>query len=345
MRRYYDIPAELDKADSLKQSIFRAVHPLLILRYIMKKSKTKKLPTIQKVLGDIGESFVQKHLSINSDSSVRADAFEYLGLHLLRERIDEDFDYSSEAIRALTERCRNSSKCVRFDPRKRPCLKDDFYKKNYNAILSLDWHNTGDDKFRFYCANKLSKLEVRSYLEDVSPRNQFILDHLLCSSFIGNHYQLEAKAGKDYLSMSEVEKKEWNKYWNGHPGRLDFFAKKDGDYYCIDAKVNSSRLSLWQHVRMNWMMKCGYISQIYNVKVKYPDKEKLITTYSEEGVESAIDLVEAELNIINYNYSMSEHAEKIVSDRKNFLSIAQIILPSEEAAEKAADSIYIFESD
>lgn len=88
---------------------------------------------------------------------------------------------------------------------------------------------------------------------------------------------------------------------------------------------------------MNWMMKCGYVSQIYNVKIKYPDKEKLIKTYSEEGVNSALELVKPELHIINYNYSMSEEAEKLVSNREKFLYTAQMTFPWDDAG----DSFYI----
>lgn len=310
---------------------------LSIPRLIMKNSKTKKIPTIQKVLGDIGENIVQKHLSTHSDSYVRADSIDYLALHLLREDLNENFDYNIEAIRSLTERCRNSSKCVRFKPSKRPCLKDEFYKKNYDASSALDLHDTGDDKFRYYCATKLSKLEIMSYLEELSPRNQFILDYLVCSSFIKNYYYSESKAKINYSYMTALQQKERRKYWIGHPGRLDFFAKNEGKYYCIESKVNSSKLSLWQHIRMNWMMKCGYIAQIYNIKIKYPDKEKLIKTYSEEGVNSAIELVKPELHIINYSYSMSEEAEKLVSNREKFLCTAQVKFPSDDLV----DSFYL----
>lgn len=303
----------------------------------MKNSKPKKLPTIQKVLGDMGENFVQEHLSTHSDSYVRADGIDYLTLHLLRKDLNENFDYNIGAIRSLTERCRNSSKCVRFDPSKRPCLKDEFYKKNYNAISALDWHDTGDDKFRYYCATKLSKLEIMSYLEDFSPRNQFILDYLMCSSFIQNYYYSKPNAEKNDSYMTALQQKESRKYWIGHPGRLDFFAKNESEHYCIDSKVNSSKLSLWQHIRMNWMMKCGYVSQIYNVKIKYPDKDKLIKTYSEEGVNSALELVKPELQIINYNYSMSEEAEKLVSNREKFLYTAQMTFPWDDAG----DSFYL----
>lgn len=304
----------------------------------MKNDKNQKLPSIQKVLGEMGEHFVQRHLSSHSDSYTRADGINFLAEHLLREDLKEDFDYSADAIRALTDRCRSSSKCVRFDANERPCLKDEFYEKNYNFDLGMDEHDTGDNKFRYYCADKLSKLEIMSYLEEFSPRNQFILDYLITSFFIDKYYQSDSlareAAGKDYSNMSELEKKEWSKYWNGIPGRLDFFAKKNGKYYCIDAKVNSSKLSLWQHVRMNWMMKCGHISQIYNVKIKYPDKEELIKTYAKYGVNSALELASPELQIIEYDYSMSDEAEKLVSDRESFLNIAQMTLPWDDWVDK-----------
>jgi RecA-family ATPase len=88
---------------------------------------------------------------------------------------------------------------------------------------------------------------------------------------------------------------------------------------------------------MNWMMKCGYISQIYNVKIKYPDKDKLIKIYAEEGVNSAMESVNPELVIIDYNYSMSEGAERLTSNRKNFLRTAQMTFPWDDLA----DSFYL----
>lgn len=297
----------------------------------MRNNNYQKLPSIQKILGDIGELFVQRHLSNHSDSYTKSDKIDFLAQHLLQEDLKENFDYSIDAIRALTQRCRNSTKCVRFDPSMRPCLNDEFYRRNKYPEQSIDIHETGNNKFRFYCANKLSKLEIMSYLEQFSPRNKFILDYLFCSSFIHNYYQSESiardEAGKDYLNMSELEKKEWSKYWKGHPGRLDFFAKKNDDFYCIDSKVNSSKLSLWQHVRMNWMMKNGHISQIYNVKIKYPDKEKLIKTYVKYSANAALELVSPELHIIDYEYSMSDEAERLVSDQENFIKIAQMTFP------------------
>ena len=102
----------------------------------MKNHKNQKLPSIQEVLGEMGEHFVQRHLSSHSDSYTRADGINFLAEHLLREDLKEDFDYSADAIRALTGRCRSSSKCVRFDAIERPCLKDEFYEKNYDFARS-----------------------------------------------------------------------------------------------------------------------------------------------------------------------------------------------------------------
>ena len=114
----------------------------------MKNDKNQKLPSIQKVLGEMGEHFVQRHLSSHSDSYTRADGINFLAEHLLREGLKEDFDYSVDAIRGLTDRCRSSSKCVRFDASERPCLKDEFYEKNHDFDLGMDEHDTGGNKFR-----------------------------------------------------------------------------------------------------------------------------------------------------------------------------------------------------
>ena len=77
-----------------------------------------------------------------------------------------------------------------------------------------------------------------SYLEDFFPRNQFILDYLMCSSFIQNYYY-KSNSEENESYMTALQQKERLKYWIGHPGRVDFFAKNEGEYYCIDSKVDS----------------------------------------------------------------------------------------------------------
>lgn len=77
--------------------------------------------------------------------------------------------------------------------------------------------------------------------------------------------------------------------------------------------------------------------KIYNVKIKYPDKDTLIKVYAEEGVNSAMESVNPELHIIDYNYSMSEDGERLTSNRKDFLSTAQMTFPWDDSA----DSFYL----
>lgn len=276
--------------------------------------------SIQKIYGNIGEEVCQRHLAAHMDSHVRADEFNFIGSSLLKPEIKPSFDISD--IREVSEKCRNSGYCE-FVGNERPCLKDDFFTPNFEAVSLLNFKDTGDEKYRWYCAIRNTKLEIDSYKEGkFSGKDQFIRDYLICHFFIQNYYYREAER-RDYNGLNETEKKEFHKYWNGHPGRLDFFAHSGERFYCIDSKVNSSRLSLWQQVRLSWMQSCGHICQIYSVKFKCADKDKLTAIYCSEGVEAAIDHLNPQVHIIEYESSKYPEAERLVADREKLLKISR----------------------
>src|SRR6266850_722297 len=51
---------------------------------------------------------------------------------------------------------------------------------------------------------------------------------------------------------------QWTQFWNGYPGRIDFFGVKDGKPACFEVKANRGRLSRWQFIRLQWMKNQGF---------------------------------------------------------------------------------------
>lgn len=275
--------------------------------------------TIQKIIGNIGERFVAIYLSKNSDSFVRADKIDFLAHHLLLPDSASPFDI--ENLSDITAKCRNGKFC-RIAESERPCRKKEFYKPNPDATPAIDLPNTGDNKIRWYCAVRITKTCLDDYKSyQTTPQNKFISDYLICHYYIENLYQQKLKAAP-FNTLSKEEKKQFLSYWNGHPERLDFFAKINNQFHCIDAKVNSSGLSLWQQTRMAWMTKCGHTAQIFHVKFQY-DKTALNDTYCNEGVDAALATVSPEQNVIDFATSEFPDAEKLVSDTAQLITVAQ----------------------
>jgi len=279
--------------------------------------------SISEIFGVIGERFTANYLSENMDFYVKADSVDYMGVHLLQSEFSQEFDFTN--LYAATEKCRKSKYCMICNDQ-RPCLKDVFYQKNIGAITYADYPDTGDDKFRRYCSIRLTKSILMEYgIAEYFGSDKFINDYLICHNFIRNYYY-KAVREKPFNPLSDSDMREFHKLWKGHPGRLDYFAKADDIYYCIDSKVNSSRLSLWQQVRMSWMNQCGHNSRIYNIKFNAHNKEDIKNIFLEEGIDSAIDFLKPTLNIINYDPSKYPKAEELISNKQQVINIAKELL-------------------
>ncbi len=276
--------------------------------------------SIQQIFGHIGEEVCESYFAENMDYYTRADEYNFLGSSFLKEQVNPKFDISN--LEDIAARCRDSGYCG-FSPSEMPCKKSCFFEKNYNATSLLNFRDTGDDKYRWYCAIRNTKVELDKYDgSNFSGVDKFVRDYMVCHFFIQNYYYREAE-NNPYNSMSEAKRKEFHKYWRGYPGRLDYFACSGTNLYCIDSKVNRSRLSLWQQIRMAWMHGQGYRSQIYNVKFKRSDKDELKEVYMNEGVGSAIDMLNPLIQIVDYDPSKYPEAEKMISDRENIFSTAR----------------------
>jgi hypothetical protein len=120
-------------------------------------------------------------------------------------------------------------------------------------------------------------------------------DYVL-NPFDTNKYDLNDSAQlKEYLKSSSRQGRQ------GHPGRIDLFGYKDTQYYCLEVKTNSSKLSLWQVIRLNWMKEHGFAAAIVRVSLKYQDKNHLLEMYN-----SSASKMEELLEILNPTISIEE---------------------------------------
>lgn len=277
--------------------------------------------SIQEIYGQIGEEVCKRYLKLYMDSFVRADTIDFIGTSLLSKEGNSHFDVSN--LREVAVKCGESRYCE-FLPDRRPCLNSTFYEKNFKANrFAAFFKNARSKKYNNYCAVRNTKVILDTYLDDLWVGNdKFIRDYLICHYFIQNHYYIESRKRR-YDSLNEAEVKSFHKYWSGHPGRLDFFGKRGEVFYCIDSKVNSSRLSLWQQVRMAWMQRCGYTSQVYNVHFNCPDNNELRSIYSQRGISMAIRYLEPQLNVIEFEIAKYPGAASIINDEANIINVAK----------------------
>jgi len=274
--------------------------------------------SISELFGLIGEHCTEKYLTANMDCFIRADRSNFLASSFLSPHHRREFDISD--LHDLTQKCQKHGKLCEFDKRIRPCLKPDFFEPNYDPLPYMNLHETGDDKIRWYCALRFSHLAIQHYdglLTDAPGK--FLTDHLVVHFYLDN-----LGWGRQIIKEKyPFDGAESNRFQKGYPGRLDYFAKGSGSFFCIDSKVNTARLNLSQQIRMAWMQRCGHKSQISHVSFVAPDKERVREVYLHDGIEAAVDLVKPTLEIIDYDQYKFPIAERIVNDRDAFLVIAK----------------------
>lgn len=94
----------------------------------------------------------------------------------------------------------------------------------------------------------------------------------------------EAERMKD-ANRASMKKSSFPK---GHPGRFDFVCIKDGVYFATEVKVNSSKLSYWQKLRLTMLQYFGVPSLLVKVSV---NKEDFLKVYSgKDGEVSSSDI-------------------------------------------------------
>lgn len=277
--------------------------------------------TIQKVIGEIGELYCEQYLSENMDSFCRGDRFVFVGTSLIKRDFSSDFDISD--FREIATLCAKSGYCE-FSDKKKPCKHNEFYEINENASRLLDFKDTGDNKYRWYCALRNTKVILDNYEgRGFVGADKFVRDYLVCHYFVENLYSTDSRV-RTFSFLDEKSQKEHRRYWSGHPGRIDFFGKRNSNFYCIEVKTNGSRLTLWQQIRLAWMYHNGHTSQIYNVIFELPQKDRLLSVYTNDGLVAALELVKPELRIIDYQPLKYPEAEMMIEDRESVFEMANI---------------------
>ncbi|QTP59567.1 VRR-NUC domain-containing protein [Billgrantia antri] len=104
-------------------------------------------------------------------------------------------------------------------------------------------------------------------------------------------FEMMKKDRKEAERMKDANRKALKKTFPaGHPGRYDFIGLKNGQYEAIEIKVNTSRLSYWQKVRLGLLQKHGYPVKVVRVKISKEQQEKILV--GEESAHTSIDITE-----------------------------------------------------
>lgn len=201
-------------------------------------------------VGDLGEIFAIDYLQKNGFKFCRADNIANLG-HSLVSGENHAFDCTVGELDEISEKCRELFMCCRSNI---PCKnnKTEFFKFNPNAAKTLGAKTDGE--ISGLCVDKLSYAGILDCSEDIRFGTQGV--------FVRRYLQIH-----NYIvSRLSLINKKANMELKDKPGRLDFFAWKDGKYYCLDSKVNTSVLSKYQCFRMAWMSQFGYYCGVIRVK-------------------------------------------------------------------------------
>ncbi|MEI7752179.1 MAG: hypothetical protein WCJ71_08850 [Candidatus Omnitrophota bacterium] len=259
--------------------------------------------TIQKIYGDIGERFAADYLKAHGFESCRADKIECLGHSFLSGK-NRLFDCSVSDLIEISKACKQKFLCrVKNLPCKNKAKS--FYK--FNPQAPDHFSPTHDGRFSPFCAFKLSYTSILDHCDNSSFEGAalFLRRYLQIHKYILNYYDSTCKMWP--LPSEKKERKKWHDYWAGHPGRLDFFALKDGKFYCLDAKVNSSGLSKWQSIRLAWMQQFGYFCGVIRIRFEVEDKSWL----AEQFERGAFDVI---LKALKSTAEMEEFDPKQMPD-------------------------------
>jgi len=275
-------------------------------------------PNIPKIYGNLGELFALDSLLKSGHTVCRADGIVSVGHSFITNKY-ADFDFSLADLQKTATTCPKHSLCRVHGM---PCQnrKATFYR--YNPDAPDMYIPTKDGLFTHFCGHKLTYAAIQEESDGLvkDERSRLLRDYLRIHIYIQSFYDESAKAHP--YPTNPIEQKVWRKYWDNHPGKLDFFAAKDGKYMCLDAKVNSSALSKWQAMRLAWMQSLGYRCGVVRVCFKAPDNDKLTEQYTGR----AFDEIAATLNptIVFEEFDINQQPEdyqKLTPSRMDVFSL------------------------
>ena len=124
--------------------------------------------TVQKVLGEVGEYYATTYLSEMGIRICRADKINWIGHSLLIKNSLKEFDCNN--LHPLAQLCEKLLEC---NVNNRPCKDPNsiFYSFNPSPVTLLNFPNTGDDKFRYYCSINMTYLAILDKCKIVCKNN------------------------------------------------------------------------------------------------------------------------------------------------------------------------------
>ena len=254
--------------------------------------------SFQKMLGSIGEYYAVKTLTDKGYSVCRADNINFVGHSLLTDASLRELDCSE--IEKLSGLCRRLYRC---EVANYPCENSvsEFFQPNRDPIPYLRFPNTGDNKFRFYCAINMTYIVVLEKCRLICERKTCpIRSYLKIDSYIHNLYNYYPRK----LKLDDpVQYGEWSRFWGGHPGRIDLFGHRNGETFCIEVKVNKSRPSKWQVIRLEWMKREGFGSHIFRVRFDSREKEQIKQMFMEDKNDEILELLQPDYEIEEFDLS------------------------------------------
>ena len=135
-------------------------------------------------------------------------------------------------------------------------------------------------------------------------KSYLAIDNYIHNFYNNNHKKISLQGSSQY--------KEWSKLWYGYPGRIDLFGFKDGNYYCFEVKVNTSRLSRWQIIRLHWMKEQGYNSHILSVSLTNRYKKELVDLYHQSNIADIIESLNPRCDMKEFKLSDYQNSYEFV---------------------------------
>jgi len=270
------------------------------------------MSTKQRIFGEIGESFAYEYLEKHGYKVFFSDEINNIAHSLLTNSFYV-FDVTEDEIKSLCKRCRKKYQCISDRP---PCKfypniffkPNIFYKDNLSTIPN-------SNKFSLHCAHKLTFTCINNDSLISSKQGNFLTRYMQIHHYIFNYYTKNSSKIPIEIESGGKVPKVWHKYWEGHPGRLDFFVEKNNDYSTWDVKVNNSKLSKWQLIRLAWMKQFGYKCGI--IRILFNDKEfyKIKKYWQKEDYQSIYNIITPEIRFeeVNINDYPDDYLKEVPS--------------------------------
>lgn len=248
-----------------------------------------------------------------------------------------DFEYKH--LKETAYFCKKNSTCkIRDRNRKNaPCYNlDSILDKKW--LLSIEPYNElptviNDDTNKEVilkghsviseCINNFIRITIEKHRNHLPYNQSFLIVNLIVTKYIDTAWHeflknnplpyniddfkyAERVHGKHKSDeLKDINREHLKKFPSGHPGRYDFIARdKDGKIYAVEVKVNSSKLSYWQVIRLSLLKRFGCDVIIANVSITKDDV----------------------FNLIANNF----HPENVKIDFSNHLNTSLIDIPSDE---------------